>query len=140
LNAGLHDLRRVDGAHGDPKVGIEEYQTNLGRILSRLADDDRCARVVLATSTPIDDVRHEARGEPNRFHRDVSVYNAALIELAGRCGAVVHDLCAVISIDPSRYLDDDGVHLTQSGNTIAGRAVTSAVLAEFAGGGAAGRR
>jgi len=134
LNAGLHDLRRVDGSGGEPQVPIDEYRANLDQILDRLADDEACVGVVISTSTPIDDIRHQALGHPNRFQRDVGDYNAALGQAAKAYGAVVHDLCAVISVDTARYLDDDGVHLTRLGNVIAGRAVAAAVRAAIDGG------
>ena len=127
LNAGLHDLRRMDGPGTDPQVAIDGYEKALRRIVRVVLADGRCERLVLATTTPVDDVRHAAGGCSNRHDADVQRYNERLRVVAAGDAVEVHDLNAVVGSDPTRYLSDDGVHLTAAGNAAVARSVAAAV-------------
>ena len=127
LNAGLHDLRRLEGAGTDPQVAIDAYEESLQRIVDAVATHSACERLILATTTPVDDERHAAGGCSNRHDADVQRYNERLRRVAAQAAVDVHDLGEVIRSDPARYLSDDGVHLTDSGNAAAARSVAAAV-------------
>ena len=128
LNAGLHDLRRVAGPAGDVHVPLAEYRRNLEEIVRRVAAQPRVQRLILATSTPVDDARHAAARLANRFSSDVAAYNAVIRTVARDTGAAINDLHGVIAADLSRFIDVDGVHLTSAGNRAAATAVVSAVV------------
>jgi lysophospholipase L1-like esterase len=129
LNAGLHDLRRLPDGDRSPQVPLERYRANLSAILPRLS---RVARVVVATTTPVDEARIRASSGAWRRAADVASYNAALIDVATQHGAVVHDLHGVIAAAPTTLLSDDGVHLSPGGEAAAAAAVASAVRREIA--------
>ncbi len=127
LNAGLHDLRRLEGPGTDPHVAVSAYEQSLRRIVEAVLADEQCARLVLATTTPVDDVRHAAGRCSNRHDADVQRYNERLHAVARATSVEVHDLNAVIRSEPMRFLSEDGVHLTQAGNLAAARSVVAAV-------------
>ncbi len=124
LNAGLHDLRRPPGTSGRPAVPIPEYVANLRTIVGSVT---RIAKVtlVLATTTPVDDLRHGSGRRPERHEADVVDYNAALRRVADELGVTVDDLYAVVDLDRERLLGADGVHLSHVGNTRVGDAVAT---------------
>ncbi len=128
LNAGLHDLRRLPESAGDPAVPPQEYERNLEEIAHRVRSAGVAAhRLCLATTTPVDDVRHAAGRTSHRHHRDVLEYNRRLRAVAARNGNTVHDLYGVIGSDPERLIGADGVHLTEAGNQRAGHAVARVI-------------
>jgi lysophospholipase L1-like esterase len=129
LNAGLHDLRRVDGADGEPHVPLDEYRSNVDAIVRRAWAEPRVARLIVATSTPVDDAQHAAARLSNRFGHDVIAYNNALREVARDLATPLNDLYLVIQRSRDRFLADDGVHLTPAGNQAAAAAVVAAVTA-----------
>ncbi len=126
LNAGLHDLRRTPETGGEPLVPPDEYRANLERIADAVAVRWDL-RLILATTTPVDDERHASGRSSERHARDVRAYNATLLSVAASHGLPVSDLHAVVCADPEALLGDDGVHLSPSGNRVVGEAVAEAI-------------
>jgi lysophospholipase L1-like esterase len=127
LNAGLHDLRRLEGPGTDPQVAIDAYEESLRRIVDAVIAHSGCERLILATTTPVDDERHAAMGCSNRHDADVERYNERLRVVAAGAAVDTHDLNALIRSDPGRHLSDDGVHLTAAGNAVAARSIAAFV-------------
>ncbi|MBD3243540.1 MAG: hypothetical protein GF331_23320 [Chitinivibrionales bacterium] len=122
INCGLHDLRREFGEEANA-VPLGEYTENVRAILDRLLEGTN-ARVVWATTTPVNQEDHHRRKGFDRFAVDVDRYNAAASGVAERLGVVIDDLCAVITAaGPSGLLLDDGVHYSAEGYAHLGRAV-----------------
>jgi lysophospholipase L1-like esterase len=107
---------------------MAEYITNLRSIVGAVT---RTAGVtmVLATTTPVDDVRHRSGRRSERHEADVVAYNAALRRFAAELGVTVNDLYAVVDVDRMRLLGGDGVHLSNDGTTSVGEAVAAALRA-----------
>lgn len=126
FNVGLHDLRLWHDSRGR-QVPLPDYRANLGRIVRRLQATG--APLVWATTTPVDDERNAATaGEFHRANRDVLAYNTAARDVAQAAGIPVNDLYAVVvAAGPGRYLGGDGVHMTDEGYALLGRAVARAV-------------
>ena len=131
INAGLHDLQRLGGAGTPPRIPVDQYRENLDTIVERAATDRRCRRLILATTTPVDDVRHAATDSPSRFEADVVQYNKALRTVAAAHDVTINDLHRVVGEELERFVDDDGVHLTSAGSDAAAGAVAAAVEAEL---------
>ena len=130
LNAGLHDMARDPGPGPENRVPLDEYRTNLERILRTLQRETR-AVLVFALTTPVDLGRQLAVAKGvNRTAEDVAAYNAAAREVAAGLGVAVNDLhAAVVEAGAAELLDEDGVHFTAAGNEVLGRAVAAAVRA-----------
>jgi len=130
VNCGLHDIRHDPGAAG-PVVGLAEYRENLERILS-LLQARVTKRVIFATSTPINEERHNANRPGRRYAVDIAAYNAVALEVTVQLGIVVNDLYrAVIGEGSDRLLKSDGVHFSEHGYRFLGvhvaRAISSAL-------------
>ena len=125
VNCGLHDLRYNAGA-SHPVNTLAQYVENLRAIFDALAVTD--ATVVWATSTPFDEVRHNAAKASRRYVADLQRYNAASVDLALAHGFAVHDLHAVVlSHDLPSLVLDDGLHFNAAGNAVVGTAIARAI-------------
>ena len=121
LNCGLHDLKKPFDSD-QAQVELDDYRRNLGQIFDQILAAG--ARLVWATTTPVDqDLHHRNKGF-DRFAADVDRYNAVAAELAAARDLPVNDLYAVIdSADAAPLLLDDGVHFTDHGSRLLGDAV-----------------
>lgn len=127
LNCGLHDLRHDPGGER-PVATLDEYADNLRAIFAALADRD--ATVIWATTTPIDEVAHNATKASRRYAADVSAYNRIAIELARAAGFRINDLHAALSQAPlGELLLPDGVHFTADGYARIGGWIADALRA-----------
>lgn len=128
LNCGLHDLKR-DKEAGGYQVPLEEYRRNLDAVLGLIASETD-AKVIWATTTPVNYEWHHERKEFDRFEDDVAGYNRAAVELAEKHGAVVDDLFEVVTkAGKDKYLSPDGVHFNAAGYELLGKAAAAAVRA-----------
>ena len=136
INCGLHDIR-YDPGRSHPVCLPHEYADNLRAIFDALTRGG--ATIVWATSTPIDEVRHNAVKASRRYRADLLEYNRISVEIANACGIRVHDLYAKLlrtSIDEMQSndqpIDDlllpDGVHFTPAGNARIGAHIADAIL------------
>lgn len=123
LNCGLHDLKRNAGAAGTA-VPLPEYAANLRRIVAALRDATG-ATVVFATTTPVSDARHAARGAGfDRYERDVEDYNAAARAVCADLRVPVNDLHRVVTAaGRDALLLPDGTHYTEAGYRLLAAAV-----------------
>jgi lysophospholipase L1-like esterase len=122
INCGLHDIKTEFGQDAG-KVALNDYADNVRRILTRLRNETDAA-VVWATSTPVNEDRHNATKPFARFEADVDAYNAASMEIARELGIVVNDLFSVVmSAGRDDLLIEDGVHFTPEGGELLGEHV-----------------
>jgi lysophospholipase L1-like esterase len=131
VNCGLHDIRHDPGGAG-PVVDLAEYRENLERVLSLL-----WARVtkhvIFATSTPINEDRHNANRPGRRYAVDVAAYNAVALGLTAQLGIAVNDLYgAVVSEGADGLLKCDGVHFNEHGYRFLGLHVARAISSVLA--------
>ena len=123
LNAGAHDLRRWPEGGYAVQVELDDYATHLTSIVQRLAAHDRVVEVVLATTTPVIDERHESGRLGRRLNADVIAYNERLVSVAGDWGVRSDDLYGVVKLCRFDVILEDGIHLTNRGAEHVGRAV-----------------
>ena len=134
INAGLHDMAQdpspdPDGAPaGESRVPLEEYRANLDRILKRIASTTQ-AQIVFGLTTPVDLRRqHESGKGIHRTNENVAAYNAVACEVAVQHGAAIDDLNKmVVDHGAAQMLNEDGVHFTDAGSQVLGRAVAGAI-------------
>jgi len=122
LNCGLHDIKRPFESL-EPAVPIEKYESNLREIFRRLRRES-AARIVWASTTPVNEALHNANKDFNRFEADVAERNEAAAGIAREFGIPVDDLFAtVMGAGRDRLLTEDGVHFTEEGCRLLGTAV-----------------
>jgi lysophospholipase L1-like esterase len=125
VNCGLHDLKRAFGE--GQNVPLEEYGHNVRQILAQLQSDFEGV-VVWAQTTPVDEKLHHQNKGFDRFEADVDAYNEVARSVAVGLGVPVDDLFAVVEREgKARLLTPDGVHFTEEGSQILGRAVATCV-------------
>ena len=126
LNCGLHDIKKPFDS-GRAQVGLDEYRRHLREIFDRILSTG--ARLVWASTTPVDEDLHHRNKGFDRFTADVDAYNSVALDLATAEDVPVNDLHAVIeSADRTHLLQEDGVHVSEEGSRLLGDAV-----AEFVG-------
>src|SRR5215510_1962149 len=131
FNCGLHDLK-LGKASRQHQVSLEQYESNLKRIVERLRQETS-ASIVFASTTPILDERHAKRGADfDRFESDVKRYNAAAFAVMKRAGVVAHDLHWVVEQGGlEQLLDKDGTHYTPAGYERLAEAVADCILRQL---------
>ena len=130
INAGLHDMARDPGGP-EHRVSIDEYGVNLRQIFSTLRSETN-ARILFALTTPVDLARQDAVDYGcKRTEEDVVAYNAAARAAAAECEVPIDDLYQVI-VDHGigEMLGEDGVHFTDDGSAVLGRAVADFIKTE----------
>ena len=126
LNCGLHDLRTEFGA-GEPAVPLDEYGTNVALILRQI-QEHTSARLIWATTTPVNEQWHHRNKGFDRFETDVLAYNRRAQEVTAQLGVEVDDLYAIVTrAGRDSVLVPDGVHFAGDGYTLLGRAVAEVI-------------
>ena len=125
-NAGLWDcLHMTDGEMHTP---IEIYKAYIERISKMLKEYFPNAKIVFATSTP---VQEHLYGELKRFNKEVQDYNAAAVEIVTSHGAKVNDLFALMEPCPESYHSDLTHYYTKEGTKIMTERVCDVIDAEL---------
>lgn len=122
INAGAHDLRRIEADGHEVHVPLSEYRSNMSQIVRRLGGDTRVAGVVVALTTPVDDVRHRTN-DSLRYNDDVVAYNEALVDAAAGEHVYVNDLYGEVRRCRFDPLSDDGIHFNEAGKEYLGASV-----------------
>ena len=136
INCGLHDLKTIVYSERDTIVPLEYYRHNIHQILRTILAHTK-AKVIWATTTPINERNaHEAHAavrDFGRYESDVVAYNRAALEVAAKLGVTVNDLYAVVEkAGRDRLLTTDGVHFTEEGSTLLGKAVAESIRQQLA--------
>ena len=126
LNCGLHDIVRLYGPHKS-RIPIAAYRENVRTILDTLVEFTD-AKVIWATTTPVDERAYLARCRLVCKEEDVEAYNRVSVVAACELGVTVNDLhAAVMSAGRDTLLGEDGVHYTEAGYGLLGRQVAEAI-------------
>jgi lysophospholipase L1-like esterase len=127
LNVGAHDIKREPENGFKLRVGIDEYRRNLALILARLRAEPLVADVIVATTTPVMDERHQTTAAFMRHNADVVAYNFVLKAAATAARYPVNDLYGALQACPFDPISEDGIHLNEPGKEYAGSQVAAAV-------------
>jgi lysophospholipase L1-like esterase len=125
INCGLHDVRYDPGC--DHPVSTKgQYEVNLNIIFRKLAEYG--AKIIWATSTPIDEKVHNETKVSRRYLKDIAEYNKISINLAKKFSFKVNDLFSKVSnIDLGEILLPDGIHFNEAGNAKIGELVSKVI-------------
>lgn len=131
VNCGLHDLRKEFDT-GESAIDLEAYEENVREILGRLKKEF-AGKVVWAATTPVNEEWHHANKGFDRFEADVEAYNKITSGIARELGIPIDDLFSVITEGGrDRLLRDDGVHFSEEGSELLGKAVADCIRATLA--------
>lgn len=126
INCGLHDLKKDFGVD-QAAIPLKTYESNVSDILRRLSQQTP-ATIIWATTTPVNEKWHHETKGFDRFEADVAAYNQAATRMAKELGVLIDDLFAVImDAGRDRCLRPDGVHFTDEGSALLGKAVAEFV-------------
>jgi len=130
INTGLHDVWR-SVADGRLVHSFEKYVTEVRQILETLRRKS-AAKIIWATTTPVFE-QDQLDDSPNRIairhDKDIRRFNDASKEVAGELGVPVNDLYEIVEREGRRrfVMKEDGVHITDDGNRVLGRAVANVI-------------
>lgn len=125
INCGLHDIRHDPGCDR-PVSSPNEYLANLSSIFAYLATSR--ARIIWATSTPINEGAHNRNKQSRRYQADLLRYNCLSVELARDAGFDINDMYEKLSsTNVQALLLPDGVHFTPEGNELIGKFIAESV-------------
>jgi len=128
VNCGHHDLRKAFGAD-DSAIPLPQHAANVEEILTKILSGTN-SKVIWATTTPVNEEWHHEQKGFDRFEADVAAYNRKDTETARRLGIQVNDLHAVVmNAGRDKYLQPDGVHFTEEGKVLLGKAVAAVLKA-----------
>jgi len=121
-NAGLWDCLVLfqDGN----QIPIEMYEQFLHRICKRIGLLFPKAKVIFATSTPVDTEGYPNPARAVRYNRDIEAYNAVAVKVVTQYGFAVNDLYGLLKDAPKSYHSDRTHYYTKE----ATRAITEQVL------------
>jgi lysophospholipase L1-like esterase len=133
INVGLHDMFLTTKG-GQPRHNLAFYEANLQNIFAQLKHLTN-ARLIFALTTPVDEERQavsKGYGRVVRRSADVARYNQAARRIALAAGATVNDLPAlVLKSGQADIMGDDGIHLSDKGCALLGKAVANQVLSQL---------
>jgi len=129
INVGLHDMFLTTKG-GQPRHNLEFYEANLRNIFAQLKHLTD-AQIIFALTTPVDEARQaisKGYGRVVRRSADVARYNQAARQIALAAGARVSDLHAIaVQAGKDEILREDGIHLSDKGCSVLGKAVADQV-------------
>jgi lysophospholipase L1-like esterase len=119
LFIGTNDCRQLDDPAQISLISLEEYQRNLDYLTGWFAQKGK--KIVLVTLPPVDNSRLRAYFSDENSRYDparLEATNRCLRELAGSKGLAVADLAAAIQAQGLEVLEEDGLHLNGTGQSI----------------------
>jgi lysophospholipase L1-like esterase len=119
LFIGTNDCRQLNDPAHISAISLEEYRRNVEYLTERFVE--RGKRIVLVTLPPADNARLRAFfPEANSCYDParLEATNRYLRELAARKGFAVADLAAAIQAQHQDVLEEDGLHLNGTAQTI----------------------
>lgn len=124
-NAGLWDCLTMyeDGC----LTPIEVYGQFMDRVCKRIRLICPNAKVIFATSTPVNEEGYKSPSTFMRYNADIEKYNAVAIEVVRRHGFEVNDLYALLADKPMSYHSD----MTHFYTREAAELITDAVVSKI---------
>lgn len=135
MNAGAWDTRRVIRGQPGNIIPLDMHRQNVGRLIT-LARQHTSARLIWATCTWANQEQltrgHDRMGLAGRDAEDLVRYNQAAVEVAREHNVPINDLHALsYNSDRTRTMQPDGVHFTEAGYNLLGKAIASMVRHEL---------
>lgn len=121
-NAGLWDCLHM--TDGEPLTPPEVYEVYVERVSKMIKDYFPNAKVIFATSTP---VQEHLFGALKRFNKEIEEYNAAAVKIAESYGAKINDLYSLMRECPEEYHSDLTHYYTKDGTRVMTERVCSVI-------------
>ena len=121
FNCGHWDAAHWDG-DGESLTSVEEYARNVRKIIHRIRRDWPEAKIVFATTTPMNPDGKIKMGKNPRTTESIRIYNAAAVKVAQEEGVVVNDLFALAQKWSSVHYTDY-CHFGKMASKVLGRKV-----------------
>jgi lysophospholipase L1-like esterase len=112
---GCNDMPRDRDGNPDTRTSLEEYSTNLARLLAEI----RGTRSLFVSSFPVDPARCGV--QPETF----ALYMGAALEIAQAAGYEIWDLYHEVMPVVEPYWDADGVHFNDAGHAFLAREISA---------------
>ena len=125
-NNGIHDCGH-NPMRNPVQIPIEMYRANLEFILEQLLAIT--PKVVWATMTPVHPERPFRDDVWSWRNEEIDRYNSVALELMEQRSVPINDLHALVSRNVSKFLSDDQLHLSESGQEECAKAVDKTVTA-----------
>ena len=123
-NNGLHDIGHNPN-RAPVQMPVDVYAANLSFIGRHLLDSG--ARVVFATSTPVNPDRPFAEDQWSWRNEEIDTYNEAAREVMTQLEIPINELHGVVAADVDRFLSADQLHLSEEGQQTCAEAVCHVV-------------
>jgi hypothetical protein len=124
-NAGVWDnLILMDNRH---HTEIDVYKSNVERICQFIKILFPNAKMIFATSTPVDEELFRVKFEPKKMMRlnsDTEIYNQAAVEIVRKQGGDINDLYGLLKDRQTEYHSDQTHFYTKEGT----RVITNQVI------------
>ena len=124
-NAGLWDCLTMyeDGC----LTPIEVYEQFMERVCKRIRLICPNAKVIFATSTPVNEAGYKSPNTFMRYNADIEKYNAVAVEVVKKYGFEVNDLYSLLADKPLSYHSD----MTHFYTREAAELITNAVVGKI---------
>lgn len=132
VNSGLEDLKRIPFTGYENLVPLDAYTKNVERIIKYIHRIRPEIILIWATTTPViqqeEQTLQEESGKFIYNPEDVIAYNMALRSTCEKLGVPVNDLYKfVMAGEPSRIMEEDGIHFTEFGYELLAEQVAAAI-------------
>ena len=128
FNCGHWDAAHWDGDE-EPLTSVEEYARNVRKIIHRIRRYWPEAKIVFATTTPMNPDGTVKMGKNPRTTESIRLYNAAAVKVAQEEGVAVNDLFAIAEKWSSVHYTDY-CHLNKHASKVLGRKVAERLAKE----------
>jgi lysophospholipase L1-like esterase len=125
-NNGIHDCGHNPG-RSPVQIPIDMYRENIEFILKQL--NDVTANIIWASSTPVHPERPFRDTEWAWKNEEINRYNDAARNLMQANNIQINDLHALVWSDYEKYLSQDQLHLSESGQKACAQAAADSVSA-----------
>ena len=123
-NNGIHDVGH-NPVRSPIQIPIDMYRANLEFILEQLLEFT--PRVIWATSTPVHPDRPFLDIGWAWHNEEIDKYNAVARELMESRGVPINDLHTLVWANPSGFLAEDQLHLSEAGQKACAHAVADRI-------------
>lgn len=108
-----------------PLTPLPVYKDYLDRLCRRIQLLFPKAKMVFATSTPMNEALFLTPKFAIRYNKDIERYNEAALEVVSKYGCVINDLYSLMQAQPDEYHSDSAHYYTRQGAEIIARQVCS---------------
>ena len=128
-NAGLWDC--LDLFEDGPATPIDIYRMYIDRICRRIRKVLPDAKVIFATSTPVDEASYLQPERAMRRNAVIEAYNAAAVEIVQSYGFAVNDLYGLLQNAPRSWYSDKTHFYTRAATEAITEQVVHAIQAQI---------